>query len=88
MSEIGFMAISNMKKQFYTHETAWTSGRARTAKEATQLLEELRAAYQSLPAKQRGEVKDLMSSLQESQRRFGSTCMAWGASWTDKRICG
>ena len=49
------------------------SGKLRTAREARQLLEELRAAYQSLALEEQREVKGFMSDLLESQRRFGST---------------
>ena len=44
--------------------------RFRTAKEASQLLEQLRKAYQSLIPKEQGEVRKFLSDVLESQLRF------------------
>ena len=51
---------------------AWMTAKVHTAQEATQLLEGLRKAYRSLAPDERREVKDLMTELLDSQRRFGS----------------
>ena len=76
-----------MKTEFATADTR-IAVRVRTRREAAQVLEELRTAYQSLAADKRGEAKSLMADLSESQRRFGSARMAVRASWSDWRVNG
>jgi hypothetical protein len=61
----------NIKFDF-PEETNRASGKLRTAKDAGQLLEELRTGYQSLAPEEQREVKEFMSDLLETQRRFGS----------------
>jgi len=50
----------------------WIPRRLRTQKEAADLLQILRAGYQSLSPGRREEVKHLMSRMFESQRRSGA----------------
>ena len=67
------MAERSIKSGFVGDETFRGPGKLRTAKEARQLLEELRNAYQSLTPDEQCGVRSFMSDLLESQRRFGST---------------
>jgi hypothetical protein len=67
------VAIINFKEDFYTSDATWIPGRVRTRHEARQLLESLRAEYQSLSADERKQTKDFMSELFDCQRRFGPT---------------
>ena len=62
----------NMSAEFPPNDAVWVPGRARTAKEARELLEGLRSSYRRLAPQQREEVKDYMYDLAEHQRRFGS----------------
>jgi hypothetical protein len=67
------MANKNIKSGFIADNTCRLHARLRTAKEASQLLEKLRSDYQSLALEEQRGVKNFMSDLFESQRRFGST---------------
>jgi len=49
----------------------WVPARLRSSKDASELLEGLRTAYQSLSASKRQEVKALILRVFESQRRTG-----------------
>jgi hypothetical protein len=79
------MSATNMKGSVSNSYTYSIHRRVRTAKEARQLLESLRAAYQSLAPEERRGVKGHMAVLLESQRRFGDVSMIAGASWSDGR---
>lgn len=68
-----FVADRNIKSHFIADDAIRVPGRLRTAKEASQLLQQLRNAYQSLAAEEQREVRSLISDLLELQRRFGST---------------
>jgi len=64
-------------------DAVWIPGRVRTAKEARELLEQLRSSFRSLAPAQREEVKTYMSHLSERQRRFGSAALATEGSFSE-----
>jgi len=67
------VASRHIKSRLIVDDSIRVPGRLRTAKEASQLLGELRNAYESLTPEEKRGVKGLMSDLLESQRRFGTT---------------
>jgi len=68
-----YVANRHVKSGLVVDDGVRVPGRLRTAKEASQLLEELRNAYRSLTPEEKRGVKGFMSDLLESQRRFGTT---------------
>lgn len=72
----GFVMTKHMNAGCPQNDAVWVPGRVRTAKEARELLEQLRSSYRSLAPKQREEVRNYIGHLAEHQRRFGFAGMA------------
>jgi len=68
-----YVANRYIRSGLVVEDSIRVPGRLRTAKEVSQLLEELRKAYRPLSPEEKRGVKGLMSDLLESQRRFGTT---------------
>ena len=68
-----YVANRYIKSGLVVDDSTRIPGRLRTAKEARELLEELRNTYQSLTPEEKRGVKGFMSDLLEQQRRFGTT---------------
>jgi len=68
-----FLSSRNTKSPFPAAEAFQLAPRLCTPKEAGQLLEYLRSAYQSLAPEGQCEAKTFMFELAELQRRFGSS---------------
>lgn len=77
-----------MRKPFSTLDSEWTPVKLRTRKEAADMLESLRRAYQSLAHDERNEVKQSMGRLFDTQRRFGTPCFDVANSISDQRMIG
>lgn len=78
----------NMNAEFPSNDALWIPGRVRTAKEARELLEELRSCYRRLAPQQREDVKDYMSHLAEHQCRFGSTEVTSAGPFSEGSVTG
>ena len=77
-----------MKPGFVIDDRVSMPGRVRTAKEAAELLEGLRRAYRSLAPDERRDVQGFMSTLSESQRRFGLAVIVAQGCLSDRRMNG